>query len=239
MLKARVGNTSQLVTVGECCTLYGLKSENRGIHLFCPLCHQPVFMYGANSMNVTARFHHLEGAEECSFSNNLGARYSWLIPRDVDIEGGKRLKESVFEKENLRQIYAFCHYLLRKQPFPTEKFCKLIKLADRRNIWVYRDLPFWAVGYILMTLCDFEGARNDGTKYIYRFVLGEDRPKTIEGLWENEGRYNLHKVFDGGKIMDYPPGNPYEVSEENFYRFSSNNGWIEERHINSLRKCAL
>src|SRR5437899_2058838 len=156
MLKARVNQTDQLVTVEDYVKKYGISSRDSSVNLFCPLCNQPVFMYGAHSLSVTARFHHLEGAAECLFSNRQNTKYSWLIPRDVDIEAGKRLKEYVFEEVNLRQIYAFCHHLSRKQHFPSELFCDLIGLADRKNIWIYRNLPFCAVDYILMTLRDFD-----------------------------------------------------------------------------------
>ena len=240
MLKARLGQASQLITVSDLLKKYGSQFKEQGVEIFCPLCGRPVFVYGAHSLSVTARFHHPEGSSECAFSHASETRYAWLYPKDIDLEAGLSLKEHVFKEENLKQIYAFCHYLCRKQVFSTSKFCKLIKLADQKNIWFYKNLPFWAVGFILMTLDDFEGQRSkDKTNYIYRFVFESGKPKTVEDLWEKQGKYQLSKVFgDTGKMINFPPENPFLVSEETFEELSKDQEWLQLSHINSLMKCS-
>lgn len=240
MLKARLGDTNELITVDTLLKRHGSQFKDKGIEIFCPLCHKPVFIYGAHSLSVTSRFHHPEGSTECAFSHAKNGKYHWLRPREIDLASGIQLKNHVFEDGNLRQIYAFCHYLCRKQSFSTAKFCKLIRLADQKNIWVYKGLPFWGVGFILMTLDDFEGKRSkDGLPYTYRFVFEKEKPKTIEDLWERKGKYHLSKVFgDSGNLIQFPPENPFLVSKETFEAFSQNHEWIQESHLNSLMKCS-
>lgn len=240
MLKARLGNTNELITVDTLLKRYGSRFKDKGIEMYCPLCQRSVFVYGGHSLSVTARFHHPEGASECAFSHSKDGKYHWLRPREIDLASGIQLKKCVFEELNLRQIYAFCHYLCRKQTFSTAMFCKLIKLADQKNIWLYKNLPFWAVGFILMTLTDFEGKRSkDGIPYTYRFVFEKEKPGTIEDLWERSGKYFLSKVFgDTGNLMQFPPENPFPVSKETFEILSQSQEWIQEPHLNSLMKCS-
>ena len=90
-----------------------------------------------------------------------------------------------------------------------------------------------------MTLDDFEGIKNkDDAPYAYRFVFENEKPKTVEDLWEKQGKYLLSKVFgDTGRTINFPPENPFPVSEETFHLLSKNQEWIQESPLHSLLKC--
>ena len=90
--------------------------------------------------------------------------------------------------------------------------------------------------YILLALKDFTGCRKKlKTPFVFRFVLKEKKPKDIEKIWEGT-RFHLHRIFEGGKTMKFPEGNPYPVTRENWEAYSKDYQWLgEEKYRNLLR----
>ena len=139
-------------------------------------------------------------------------------------------------------LYAFCNTLCgRSKRLGVQKFNELVREADRRNVWGYKGLPVWALPFVLLALRDFEGfSGRRQRRFVFRFVLKESPPPRLEDVWES-GTYHLLRVFDGGGVMDFPPGNPYPIRKDIWQLYSREIGWLgEERYhqlVVSLEQC--
>ncbi len=172
MEKALIKGTTRLLTVDEVVQDYGLRPHENGIETLCPSCSEPVYLYGAVSLKVSKRFHHHD-SRDCVLSNRVSDL--WIHSNHWDFERGKRIRQFLSEGDALKKLYTFCNNLCgRHKRLGVEKFNELVLEADRRNLWCYKDIPLWAVPYLLLALRDFQGYGKDPKKpFVFRFVLKE------------------------------------------------------------------
>lgn len=232
MKKALIKGTERLVTVETLISDHGMTPQEKGIETVCPVCSEPVYVYGAISLVVAKRFHHYEGGE-CILSPRVYDH--WVKASDWDFERGQRIRKILSEGDALKKLYTFCNNLCgRKKRLGIEKFNELVSEADRRNLWCYKDIPLWVVPYLLLTLRDFQGYGKELKKpFVFRFLLKEKPPKDIKEVWESE-RFHLLRVFEKGRQMDYPPGNPYALTKEIWEQQSKDYHWLGEEKYKKL-----
>jgi hypothetical protein len=238
MLEAIIKSEGRIVTIDEFLRKYGLISIKNGLELICPACDGKLYVYGATSINVQSSFNHRPNTS-CTLMSDYNKGIS--APSEFDLMNGRRIRALLEQKEFISKLYCFCLALCGKKNLPVDKFCELIKKADKRNLWRIKGLEEWVIGFLLLILDDFEGLRETKDnkqkvmKYTFRFFLKEhlsqhqkivapskeNKPQQqikIEDLWK-KGGYYLYKVFSSGTLMTYPAGNPYPVNIDSWERF--------------------
>ncbi len=184
------------------------------------------------------RFHHFEGAD-CVLSHKESR---WIKTSDWDFERGRQLRAFFSEGDGLKQLYAFFKELCgRKRHLSVKAVCQIIKEADRINLWSYKGVEVWTIPFLLLCLRDFEGyGKASKETFLFRFVLKGRPPKKLKKVWENE-KFHLLRVFDGGRVMDFPLGNPYPIRKDVWEQYSKEFCWLNDERwhnlLRSLEKC--
>ena len=136
-----------------------------------------------------------------------------------------------FESDNLKSAYCFCLKACGKGNLPIIKFSELIKRADNKNIWAYKNIPVWVVPYILLLLADFSHAN----KFDFRFVLNKPTRLPLQNLWI-DNQYAITKIYadsqreiTGGKIS---------ITQENFKNLSGDTSWMSDKTVERLIELA-
>ncbi len=244
MYEALIKGTNKLITIDTFKRQYGEKAVRDGLELICPACRNIVHPYALVSFRRKACFHHNPNTS-CIY---LDERDSYIaIPKQWDIESGKRLRASLGDKEFISKLYCFCLTLCRRGNLPVDKFIGLVKKADKRNLWSHAGLEEWIIGFVLLVLDDFEAEDKSGRPYVFRFLLEQNFTKPnplitkskqkvdIEDLTQ-QGDYFLVKVFDNGNLMRHPEGNPYLVSKDSWKKFSKEYEWAYKNQGDRLLK---
>lgn len=190
------------------------KARNR--YPICCICKNRVHPYGTHSTSTSERFDHEDGVRTCPLSVVADPRYAALRPRDINPCQSRHVKLE-YKSWYSRKAKVFCKHLVGSA-FSQALYNKMLDEADRLEIWAYSDLRMWCIPYILLTLVDYESLPHSG-KSCYRFAFVFDKPAggTIDDLWLKPSDCKLKKVFSpSGKLMAFPEGNPYPVSEEFF-----------------------
>ena len=235
MKKAKFGVHGKLVTVEEFLDMsktadYAIK----GILPYCYACGEPVDIYGAGCFAVTSRFHHKKNPsntgimDDCWLANRGGIKLpGGLRPSGFDEEQGNALRMQFFAPSNLRLAYSFMWQLCRKNNLPIAIFQQCIAKADRKGVWAYKDIPLWAIPYILLTLSDFNQ---------YRFVLHKHEKSFLDNLWNGQEKGTLHKFFVHNETFVKTSDNPYPVSESAFLEKAGDCSWVSDSLLSSLIK---
>lgn len=235
MYKALIKDTEKLITIDDFKEKYGLNALKQGVVLLCPNCNEELYVHGISSLKINAGFNHKPGTA-CLLENGFGKGLA--APSDWDIENGKRIRGLLQDKEFISKLYCFCHSLCLKKNLSVNRFCELVREADKRNLWRAKDLDDRIIGFLLLLFGDFRGksSKTDQNKeqkpYTFRFYLmkrGEILRKFLSTISNRKinindiclGKdYQLFKVFDNGNKMNFPAGNPYPVSTATWERFS-------------------
>ncbi len=241
MLKARYNSPNGLyVTPEKFMALAGPDFRARGIFPYCPSCKERVDPYGVHSPNVRSRFDHQNLAEgvdppdDC-LEANRSDRFRGMHADDWDDERGIALREQFFETENLKQAYGFCLALCRKGNLSAVDFAALIRRADRKNIWAYKDIPLWIIPYVLLTLGNF--GLTATTQYAFHFVLKKSKAKSLSELWaEPEKPFSLCKVFSNSGEEIRTSGNPWPISHQFIAETAGDTSWMHQKLIDAFGK---
>ena len=227
-----------LVTPKEFLDRAGPNYKEKGIIPYCPFCKEKAHLCGEHTLSISTRFDHVNIDKNVELKNScpLRADSSDLLPDGVDYARGTRLRKEFFEDKNLKLAYAFCLNMCKPGKLPSKAFREIIKRADKKNIWVYSNIPLWFVPYTLLTFGDFTASTKDG-KGEYEFFFMFEKPKKITiGNFLGQGKEGkIQKFFKpSGKLID-TRDNPYEVSEEALLHKAGDISWIGERLLSSLK----
>jgi len=242
MYEALIKNSSKLIYIDEFKRKYGLKSLDKGLELICPSCKNDLHVYAKSSIKVSARFHHGPGSS-CLY---VDGREGYLsLPNSWDIENGIKIRDALENKEFISKLYCFCLKLCGKGTLPVDKFLNLVKKADKRNLWACSGLEDWVIGFLLLVLDDFTGQTDAGRSYVFRFFLEKNRIDKSAYLEKNQKKIDINeilkgeefflvRVFDNGKIKNFPAGNPYPVIKDIWLEFTQNFEWAYLNHGEKL-----
>lgn len=234
MFRALIKGTNSFITVDECVAKYSSKPEKYGIQPICDACDSKLFVHGAPSISVATRFQHGSG-KSCNIEKDKHHFGTGVM----NVENGKRIKDSLKDEQYLKQLYSFCHKLYGRKNFTPETFYDLLKIAKQKNIWYYHNLEPENFGFILLTLQDFIGySEKNGSirSYIFRFYLTDNidqlqlnnvhhkNTNITKQLAATKNLFNsdffLVKVFANGNLMNLSDGNPYKVCRNSWDKFS-------------------
>ena len=182
----------------------------------CCICKNQVHPYGTHGTSTPERFDHKDGVATCPLSATADPRYASLRPRSVNPHQSQQVK-SEYLSGHSKHAKLFCKHLAGAA-FSQATYNKMLDEADKLAIWSYSGLEMWVVPYVLLTLVDFDVPPSDARDG-YRFAFVFDKPSkgTIDDLWLRASDCRFKKVFaPSGKLMTYPAGNPYPVSEAFF-----------------------
>lgn len=226
--------SGETITIDDFKEKYGLNALKQGMILLCPDCNEELYVHGLSSLIINAGFNHKPGTT-CLLENGFGKGLA--APSDWDIENGKRIRELLHNKVFISKLYCFCHSICLKKNLSVDKFCELVREADKRNLWRAKDLEDWVIGFLLLLFGDFKGEpsrvnpNKEPEPYVFRFYLMKRdeifrkflstiRNKRIDIKDVCLGKdYQLYKVFDNGNKMNFSTGNPYPVTMTTWERF--------------------
>lgn len=229
------------VTPEQFDALAGINYREKGWFPLCPVCDAQLSVYGVHSPGVTSRFDH-PNFSGCPLSSTPNPRFAHLHAEGWDLEAGRRLKAAFCEDEALRQAYAVCR-TLSLGCLGGKEFVSFCMAANRFRVWNYKDLPLWAVPYLLVTLADLQpnpalchGLRS---KYALRFVLEKPKRKDlIDVAWLAPEQCRLVCVFaDSGKPARAVE--PMVLGDPRVEAARADTAWISPRLLAILRECCL
>lgn len=217
MKKALFNNL--LVTPEEFHNRAGKNWKSTGANPICARCLRDVDPYGAFSMKVTSRFDHEDGITDCPESSTASPRYAQLRATDIDPSLGKPFKAD-FMKNHSKNTKKFLSYFIGASIYNQQLHNAMLDEADRINIWAYKDIKYWVIPYTLLLLIDFEGKSSSST-FKFQFNLLKTKATPFDSIWLDSNKVKLQKVYvPSGKLVKFPDGNPYVISEAEFLRIT-------------------
>lgn len=229
------------VTPEQFDALAGIDYREKGLFPLCPVCDVQLSVYGVHSPGVTSRFDH-PNFSDCALSSSPNPRYAHLQPDGWDLEGGRRLKAAFCADEALTEAYAVCR-ALSLNCLGGKEFVRFCMAASRHRVWNYRNLPLWAVPYLLVTLADLQpnptvhnGLRK---RHALRFVLEKPHKKDfIDVAWLEPGQCRLVCVFaDSGRPVRAVE--PTVLGAARAEAARADTAWIPPGLLAVLRECCL
>lgn len=185
----------------------------------CKICKTKVHPSFVHSLNHTERFDHVDGVANCPLSSKADPRYLALKPSEVDVKAARIIRGVFFHTPLINQSFEFCEYYVGRAAFNQLVFDQLLLETDRLQIWGYKNLALWTLPFIFFTLIDFTIPGRDGKPAFevqFRFI--KPSHGLIDDLWIKPESCQLEKVFrNTGKRTSIPRGNPYPLSEANFW----------------------
>lgn len=245
MRRARYGrHDGPMVTPEEFAERATPLYKERRIFPYCPSCGEPLDLYGLHSPNVVSRFDHKNLApdadplDDCILANR-NSRFWGLEPDDWDDEAGRKLRAAFFTEDNVKLAYGFGLQLCRKGNFPTDKFRRMIRRADRKNVWSYAGIKLWVIPYILMTLDNFtQVSAKNGSNFDFHFVFDKPKGTSASVLWTRPRDCRLKKVFSKSGAAVRAADNPFPVSEPGLREKAGDTGWITGGLLRALMASA-
>lgn len=211
-----MGRDGPLVTPEEFRRRQGPNYREKGVLPYCPFCGSEVHLYGVDTPNpeILRRFDHVDGVEDCPYSNACAGRYQGLLPKGWDFERGRQVRESFLSTEALIDGFRVVMQLCGSRACGMTKFTEMVRRGDARNIWAFVDLPVWAVPFVLLCLVDFEFADRTGITYPFHFYIKRLRGNGDRYPWDVDARCELRKVFSADGNLVRSDDNPYAITRD-------------------------
>ncbi|MGK2742267.1 hypothetical protein ACSHT0_15385 [Tepidicaulis sp. LMO-SS28] len=241
MKEACYGRNGPLVDVEEFIRRATSNYKAKRKFPYCPACGSVLEVYGPNSTNVMSRFDHpnappsIDPLDECDLSSRRDPRFDGLAPSGWDHQRGIKIRAQFFAEENVKRAYVFCLRLCRIKNLPLSLWSELIKRADRKNIWSYKDIQLWTIPYILLSLGNFTGTGKRGS-YDFHFILQKPRGTDADTLWVKPEACSLVKVFSSSGCEMKADDNPFPLSERAMMEKAGDIDWVNENTLRALRR---
>ena len=214
----------------------GINHKENNIFPYCFACQKIVFTRGTTSPNINDHYVHytyddsVDPMDYC-IESNAGKNNKYLKGLFTDgwtLENGILLRNEFFKEDNIKRAYIFCLKLCGTGNFPLSTFERVIKRADAKNIWSYKNIPVWVIPYILLLLTDFHESKKD---YQFRFILNKPSKLPLQNLWiKNE--YNINKIFsDSGADVRY---GSKSIDIDTYLDLSKDTAWLTDSFVNRL-----
>ncbi|PKF50224.1 hypothetical protein [Enterovibrio nigricans] len=223
------------VTASEFEKEAGANYKEKGVFPYCFACKETVYTKGTQSPNINGHYAHYRYSDDVdpmdycveSSQGQASHRLLGLHTEHWDIYRAEKLRWLFFEPDNVKSAYCFCLRACGKGNFPITKFAELIKRADNKNIWAYKNIPVWVVPYILLLLADFLFA----DRFEFRFVLNKPSRLPLQNLWADD-KYSITKIFtDSQREM---ADGQISINQDTFKRLSGNTNWMDDGFVERL-----
>jgi hypothetical protein len=229
------------VTPEQFDALAGIGYKEKGLFPLCPVCDVHLSVYGVHSPGVTSRFDH-PNFSDCALSSSPNPRYAHLHPEGWDLEAGQRLKAAFCEDDALKEAYAVCR-ALSLGCLGGKEFVRFCVSATRHRVWNYKNLPLWAVPYLLVTLADLQPSQTVRhalrSSHTLRFVLEKPKKKDfVDVAWLAPEQCRLVCVFadTGNRVKAVEP---VMLRAARVEAARADTAWISPSLLAVLRECCL
>jgi hypothetical protein len=189
----------------------------------CKVCQNIAEPWGVHLPDRPDRFDHENNVVGCPLSAKPDIRYAALKPTEVDIQRIDEIRNAFMTTAIGTRAEEFCDYLVGPRVITNEVRQQMIAEADRFKVWGYRNILFWVLPYVFLTLVDFKIPETKAKPSFYvQFRFLKPFAGFIDDLWNKPDKCALEKVFiPSGKPSSFPPGNPYPLSEAFFWTANS------------------
>ena len=140
-----------------------------------------------------------------------------------------------FQDDNVKTAYSFCLRMCGQGNLPMSVWKTLIRRADKKNIWSYKDIPLWVIPYILLVLENLQGTSQKGATYGFHFILKKPSRTKADTLWIDPGDCAILKVFSASGQPMKGADNPFPLSEADLTAKAGKTNWISVNLLRALR----
>lgn len=233
----------KIVSPEEFMRFAGPNYQEKGVFAYCPSCDAQVTPVAVNIPDRQSSFRHprrnpdADPLDDCVESNRQDGRFRGMHTDEWDFTSATRLREQFFKDDNLRLAYTFCLNMCGRGRLPVEAFIELIKRADRKRIWAYKDIPLWTIPYILLTLGNFTANNaNNNNIFGYHFIFNKTFSRDLSQIWQVGESCTIEKVFSNSGIRIDSKDNPYVISEQKLCEKAGDYAWINNNLLVRLKE---
>lgn len=212
--------------------------KNKGIFPYCEACGERVDLYGVHNHNGPSRFDHpnlpaeANPLDDCVLANR-NKRFRGMQPSGFDLKHGQQLREEFYKITFIKKTYHFMWALCGRNNFPISKFESILKRAEKKKIWAYKDIMLWTIPYILLTFENFK--YTSGIEF--HFYIDKNKTTFINEIWNHPGKTFLCKVFsDTTKLIKSSHYNPLSINKDNFEKISQDYNFIKDEQLSNILK---